>query len=384
MKKIVTNLKKVVRYPLLCLFVVFLVFVFCMDMTSTNRKFSEMENRVLNQRPKLTVEKLVANEYTMEYEEYVNDQFIWRDRWITMKSISESVLQKIENNGVSFGKEGYLFEKYTSLNRQQLEKNLNFVNEYLEKYPDQHVTLAVIPNSYEVLSDKIPSAFPNVAQKPLIDEMYSRIDGENLSKLELLKPLQEHSGEYIYYRTDHHWTTLGAYYAYAEYVQSQGMTPVDLSQFKAYAKEQPDFYGTYHSKAKLYNAQPDVITWYDLPVADVNIDGKEYDGMYDLSKLDIRDKYASFLWGNHGLTKIVVNEGVENPKRVMLIKDSYGNSLAPFLTANYDEVWVVDLRHVFSLSAVLQQAGEEPFDDVLLMYNYMNFVQDTNLAKLRY
>jgi len=75
---------------------------------------------------------------------------------------------------------------------------------------------------------------------------------------------------------------------------------------------------------------------------------------------------------------------VENPTRVLLIKDSYGNSLAPFLTQNYDEVWVADLRHVFSLSAVLEQAGEEGFDDVLLMYNYMNFVQDTNLAKLRY
>ena len=129
---------------------------------------------------------------------------------------------------------------------------------------------------------------------------------------------------------------------------------------------------------------PDTITWYDLPVEEVIIDGQSYDGMYDLAKLQERDKYASFLWGNHGLTQIVVNSGVENPTRVLLIKDSYGNSLAPFLTQNYDEVWVADLRHVFSLSAVLEMAGGEPFDDVLLMYNYMNFVQDTNLAKLRY
>ena len=116
----------------------------------------------------------------------------------------------------------------------------------------------------------------------------------------------------------------------------------------------------------------------------VNIDGAAYEGMYDTSKLAVRDKYASFLWGNHGLTKIVSNSDAEDPTRVLVIKDSYGNSFAPFLTQNFDEVWVVDLRHVFSLSAVLEQAGEEPFDDVLLMYNCMNFMQDTNIAKLRY
>jgi len=384
MKKLSEKLRQALRYPLLCLFALFLLFVFCMDMTATNRQFSEMENRVLTQKPKFTVEKLVANEYTMDYEEYVNDQFIWRDRWITMKSISESALQKIENNGVAFGLDDYMFEKYTAVDQKQLEKNIGFVQEYLEQYPEQKVTLAVIPNSYQVLGEKVPAGFPNVDQEPLIQEMYARIDAENLEKLDFGPVLEAHDDEYIYYRTDHHWTTLGAYYAYAEYAQSKGMTPVPLEEMAQYANVQEDFYGTYYSKAKLYNAVPDTITWYDLPVDEVIIDGQPYDGIYDLEKLQERDKYASFLWGNHGLTQIVVNSKVENPTRVLLIKDSYGNSLAPFLTQNYDEVWVADLRHVFSLSAVLEQAGEEGFDDVLLMYNYMNFVQDTNLAKLRY
>ena len=383
MKNLTQKLRQVVRHPLLCLFVLFMVFVFCMDMTATNRQFSELENRVLNQRPKFTVEKLVANEYTLEYEEYVNDQFIWRDKWITMKSISESVLQKIENNGVAFGQDGFLFERYT-VDRPQLEKNMGFVGEYLEKYPDQHVTLAVIPNSMSVLRHKTPKDMPGRDQQLLIDEMYTQIKGDNVDTLDLYSVLGEHKDEYIYYRTDHHWTTLGAYYAYAEYVESRGMTPVPLEQMTGFAKTQEDFYGTYYSKAKLYNAVPDTITWYDLPVEEISIDGQSYDSMYDTSKLAVRDKYAAFLWGNHGLTKIVSNSNAENPTRVLVIKDSYGNSFAPFLTQNYDEVWVVDLRHVFSLSAVLEQAGAEPFDDVLLMYNCLNFMQDTNLAKLRY
>jgi len=382
-KKLTQKLRQVVRYPLLCLFAVFMIFVFCMDMTATNRQFSEMENRVLNQRPKFTVEKLVSNEYTMEYEEYVNDQFIWRDRWITLKSVSESALQKIENNGVAFGQDGYLFERYT-LDRQQFEKNQAFVQEYLEKYPDQHITLAAIPNSMAVLRHKTPANMPNTQQNLFIDEMYTRIKGDNMDTLDLYGALREHKDEYIYYRTDHHWTTLGAYYAYAEYVNSLGLPPVPLEDMTEYANIQEDFYGTYYSKAKLYNAVPDTITWYDLPVESVTIDGQNYNSMYDTSKLAVRDKYAAFLWGNHGLTKIVSNPKAENPTRVLVIKDSYGNSFVPFLTQNFDEVWVVDLRHVFSLSAVLEQAGEEPFDDVLLMYNCLNFIQDTNIAKLRY
>ena len=136
MKNFSSKLRQLLRHPLLCLFALFLIFIFCMDMTSTNRYFSEMENRVLNQKPDFSVKSLVANKYTMEYEEYVNDQFIWRDSWITLKSVSESALLKIENNNIAYGQDHYLFEKYTAVDREQLEKNLNYVQEYLDAYPD--------------------------------------------------------------------------------------------------------------------------------------------------------------------------------------------------------------------------------------------------------
>jgi len=384
MKKFAESLKNVLHYPILCAFAVFMAFIFCMDMTSTNRSFSDMENRVLKQRPAFTVQSLVANEYTMKYEEYVNDQFIWRDQWITLKSVSESALQKIENNGVAYGRDHYLFEKYTHVDRDQLKKNIGFVQDFVSQHPDQHVTLAVVPNSYAILQDKTPAHFVNVPQQPLIDQVYSSLQGENLSRLDLVSALQGHSGEYIYYRTDHHWTTLGAYYAYADYAASRGLTPAPMAQLAPLAAQVPGFYGTYYSKAKLYSAQPDTITWYNLPVSSVEIDGKSCEGMYDLSKFAVRDKYAAFLWGNHGVTKIATGKtsGKDGqPTRVLVIKDSYGNSFAPFLTQSYDEVWVVDLRHVLKLSTVLQQGR---FDDVLILYNYMNFAQDTNFARLRY
>lgn len=145
--------------------------------------------------------------------------------------------------------------------------------------------------------------------------------------------LSRHSDEYIYYRTDHHWTTLGAYYAYAEYVRSLGMESAELSQLEG--QEVSGFYGTYFSKAKKFNAIPDTITYYPIPDAGVTVDGEEKDGFYDLEKFQVRDKYAAFLWGNNGYT--VLKSGVrtpaegESPSRILVIKDSYANSFVPFL-----------------------------------------------------
>ena len=147
-----------------------------------------------------------------------------------------------------------------------------------------------------------------------------------------------------------------------------------------------NFYGTYFSKAKKFDAQADTITYYEIPDAGVTLDGKEQDGYYDFSKFEVRDKYAAFLRGNNGYTVIksgvrTVEEGQE-PSRILIIKDSYANSFAPFLLCNYDEVHIVDPRYLAgSLSQLINEGG---FDEILLMYNFSNLVTDTNLYKLGY
>ncbi|MEG1965821.1 MAG: DHHW family protein, partial [Oscillospiraceae bacterium] len=190
--------------------------------------------------------------------------------------------------------------------------------------------------------------------------------------------------DYIYYRTDHHWTTLGAYYAYAEYVRSLGFEPVKIESLQP--KIQENFLGTYFNKSKSFNAKPDFITWYDIPTEEITVNLEAVDSMYDISKFNERDMYAAFLRGNNGQTiiKSSVNQNkvVGKTSKILVIKDSYANSFVPFLLYNFDEVHVVDLRKFApKLSLYL---SENDFDEILLMYNFKNFSEDINIPKLRY
>lgn len=374
------------------LFALFIFGFTLWDIFTPAREFSEMENRMLQQKPTFTLKNLMANgeqAYSRKYEKYINDQFVLRDRWISLKSRIESILAKIENNNIAYGKDGYLFEKVFSVDEENLSDNIQYVVEFLEMYPNQPVTLSIIPNAYTILSEKTPLGFSAVSvdQTQRIGELYRSLEAggsTNLSFLELFDALSAHKDEYIYYRTDHHWTTYGAYLAYAEYVRSLGMEPASLAAMKSYEVE--GFYGTFDAKAKKAGIQPDIITWYDIPCR-VEVNQEPVDSLHDLSRFEVRDKYSGLMHGNKALT-VLYSECNQNHRegetsRVLVVKDSYGNSFAPFLCYNFDEVYVVDLRYLGKISMVLTDM-ELNFNDVLILYNFMNFVTDTNIPKLRY
>lgn len=379
-------LKKLLQYPVMLAFFLFIGLFTVYDLTQTNREYSEFENKYLAQKPPFTMKAFLSNEWTQDYETYINDQFVRRDDWITIKSMAETLLLKIENNGIAYGSDGYMFEKFQSITGDQFQRNLDYMMQFVQAHPQDHITLSLIPNAYMILPNKLPEGLVNVDQSAVITDVTQQVNdlGTTAAAVDFTDALSRHSDEYIYYRTDHHWTTLGAYYAHAEYVRSLGMESAELSQLEG--QEVSGFYGTYFSKAKKFNAIPDTITYYPIPDAGVTVDGEEKDGFYDLEKFQVRDKYAAFLWGNNGYT--VLKSGVrtpaegESPSRILVIKDSYANSFVPFLLYNFDEVHVVDLRYsAESVSALLEDGA---FDQVLLMYNFMNLVTDTNIYKLNY
>lgn len=386
-------------YPLLIVFGLFILGLFVADLLMPSRKFSEMENRFLKQPPAFTLGALINNDYTIRYEEFVNDQFIGRDTWITLKSICESVFCKVENNGVAIGKDGYQLEKAPTVDQAGFSQNIQYLQTFLLNYPGQ-AKVGIIPNSYQILRDKVPAGFPGVNQLPYIKDFYqsskNRV-GNRVSYLDVNEILSVHRDEYIYYHTDHHWTTLGAFYVYQAYVQNRGLRAATMEDIKPYAKQVENFLGTYYSKSKYFGSKKDTITWYDFPVGTVTIDGKTtvlgstgeeipVEGMYEAAKWQARDKYAAFLYGNHGLTILPsrVNKNHQEGKtsRVLLIKDSYGNSLAPFLIWSYDEVYVVDLRGLTEkVSGLLERVD---FDDILILYNFQSFASDRNIVRLTF
>ena len=375
------------KLPALLPVAVFLTMVFgfsLWNLLRPARSFSENENRALAQLPQFSLESLFAGTFTSDYEEYLTDQFPLRDEWISLKTRAELLLGKKDVNNVYFGKNGWLLDKYKgTLSEERMQDNLAKLGEFTHYAAgllgEDHVRAMLVPTASGVLTNRLPPFASDFDQAAMLAQAEALCpEGTFLS---LLPALQEHQEEYIYYRTDHHWTTLGAYYAYDQLCQTLGLVPFDRSAHTAVEVE--NFYGTFYSRARTWNARPDVLTYYqlDAPLTIYQVTGPgmpgegQTTGLYDLAKLDAYDKYAAFLHGNNGLSRV---EG-EGQGRILVIKDSYANSLVPFLTANYADIDVIDLRNYnYGLDALIQ---ENQYDQILVLYSFDSFKSDPYLYR---
>ena len=336
-------MKDLKRYPVIILLFGLVGIFFIANLLTPTRTFSEMENRYLNQLPTFSLSAMMDSSskgYAQKFEQYANDQFALRDQWISLKSRCEALLGKMENNGIVYGENNYLFEKFRTYDQQRLEKNLGYLEEFSALNPDVNKYVMIVPSSYNILSNLVPKGLGNIDQLPLIQEVNGRLTQSGYTGVDVAANLLAHADEDIYYRTDHHWTTQGAWYGYERFVDTLGLAAIVPEQSLAHSAE--GFWGTYYSKAKKFDAISDAINWYDFPVNSVTIDGVAFDSMYDMEALDTRDKYALFLHANNGVT-VIKNESAPEGS-IMVIKDSYANCFVPFLTQNYRKVVVVDLR----------------------------------------
>lgn len=414
-------MKKILQYPIAVLFALFISVFFLVDVFNSDRAFSEFENTSLAQKPAFSWSSFVDGSFGSKYVKYINEQFLGRDNWISMKAVADMGLGRIESHGVTYGDDHYLMEKLEIVEDQNypanagtnivkqtaLDRSNGMVSSFLQMY-DQPITFSLVPNSYAILEDEVPTGFPGADQQAYTQQIYrtlSEVD-DQLEIVDFSDALSQHKDEYIYYRTDHHWTTLGAYYAYVAYCEQKGLTPVSLEELEENKVE--DFYGTFYSKAKRPSQSADTITWYDVDVDEfafvanlqqdkqlaqlgevVQEDGLELlrvDGMMDQRKFEVRDKYAAFMWGNSGYVKIKSSHNLNHQEgktsRLLLFKDSYANSMIPYLTYNYDEIIVVDLRYMAKSTKELMQ---EEFDDIFVMYNFSTYVSGaSDLAKLKF
>ncbi len=377
-------------YPLAVLFALIILVLTVVDLATPDAKHSEMENRDLAQNPSFSWKSVFDLSYGQNYEKYINDQFILRDEWITAKSYAEQALGKTENNGILYGKDGFLFEKLNVMDAERVENNVGYLQKFAENCP-YPLTIMMIPNSYMVYPDKLPWQTELLDQGALFERFYDQWSG-SAACIDMLTPLRAAAADSddLYYRTDHHWTTQGAYLAYRAFVESRGLSPVELASLPAV--QAPDFYGTYFSKSKNFSIAPDTITYY--PISDVEMTvwgyteaGEQvhsvYDTLYNTDQFALRDKYAAFLYSNNDLTEIVNKAPSPEAagRRLLVFKDSYGNSMIPFLTQNYESIAVVDIRYFTQkVSAYLAQ---NTFDDVLVMYNFSTFNTE-NIAKISY
>ncbi len=342
--------------------------------------YSEEENRYLATLPKFSFEELFFGDYTADLEDYIRDRFFARNFWVGLKAGSEVALQKKENNSVVFGADGYLFEIPT-LDDVQLSENLNKVELFIESMDKsgKKVHLALVPDAILAMKDKLPKTYPI---EPLIERVGEVLNRKSLNHINLFETIDAYKDEYIYYRTDHHWTSLGSYYAYCEIMTELGLTPRELSEFTS-SEVSKDFLGTMYSKSGAKWSKPDSVFTLEIPENRYSVklddDSKEYDSMFFTEHLDKKDKYSVFLDGNHALTKIENKNG--NGKKILLVKDSFAHSLAPLLATDFSEVHLLDLRYYKgSVSAYMSENG---IREVILLYGATNFMKDASLSFIK-
>lgn len=367
--------------PLLAASALLLLGLAIANLVWPKRDMIELENRKAAQFPAFSVEALLDGRWQSGFARWMQDQFLLRDAWInTQRAADEIVFQKAEEGGILLGKDRWMFTKLFTIDdatRQQTAKNVQAVAEFAARYPGK-VTFLLAPSASVIYPEALPAGAPMADENALLDDIFAQV-GESAAVIDLREPFTARRDEYLYFKTDHHWTTNGAYRAYEQFCALKGLTPFDRDAHEAVTVE--DFQGTHYSATRLWDVENDTITYYPLPnqMTIYNITGEaqyeplKTENLINTDKFATRDKYAAFLDGNNGYSVI---EG-DGEGSILVVKDSYANSFIPYLTANYEKIGVVDFRNFkYGLDSTIEREG---YDEVLILYNFQTFISDTDL-----
>ena len=335
-----------------------------------DRYYSEREKRTLTQKPKFTVADFISGKFSGELEKYLTDQVPLRDGWVTMKTYMELAIGKRESGGVYICKDKYLMDKFTAYSKKQLTANVEALAELQSKLAAEGIAMntLLVPVAAQVLADKLPAYAPAADYAAI----FQGLNDAGVDTVNVWSTLAAHSSENIYYRTDHHWTSLGAYYTYCAWRDIEPAAGEWTQEILC-----GNFRGTTWNKVPLPSVPAEEITaWYKHINRSVSYNNGQYetDSIYERKYLSGSDQYAVFLNSNQAQTVI---EGSGKNGKLLLIKDSYGNTFSQFPVEDYAEVHVLDLR--FFKGDVAEYARENGITDALVLYGVQNFVKDTNL-----
>lgn len=364
-------------------FCVFLGGLLAWHLLLPDRDRSDVENRTLAQFPEFSWEDLKDGSFTKGVEEYFADQFPLRDQWTGLKARAEQVLGKREFNGVYLCGDA-LIAKVEPPKDGLEEKNLSYVSRLAER-TELPVYLGLIPSAAEIWRDRLPRGAESWDQAAFIARA---AELEGVEPIDFLTALRDHAGERtwegIFYRTDHHWTTLGAYYGHAALMEALGRGGEVPEPETVRARDLPvsnGFQGTLYSQSGIHWLEPDSIEFWveesGLTVTSWRDGTPKEAGLYDWDYLGKKDKYSAFLGGNQPLCVI---QNPEGEGKLLVIRDSYADSLAPFLALRFEEVHLLDPRY-YRYSAA-KYAEDNGLDAIAVVYSVPNFITDRNLVLL--
>ena len=357
------------------LFSVFIGGFFLLNLFLPDKDFSEKENRQLQTLPKFTFSSLFSGTFATRFEDYCSDQFAGRDAWIETKAGAELAQGKQQNNGVFLCDGERLIEPFTAPEPDTLSVAVQAADSLTDA--GVPVSLALIPTAAQLYADLLPDGAPNDDQQAVIESAYAQTA---LETVDLFSALAAHTNEYIFYSTDHHWTSLGAYYAVNALRTSWGLPEISKATLTQEIISE-SFYGTLYSSSGFFWVIPDEMETLVAVPEGSSVTRYETNGteqtlpLYNYDKLSIKDKYTFFLGGN--IPRAVVDTGTEDAPSLLILRDSYADSLVPFLTDAFSEIHLIDLRYY--TGSVKEYIAENSIDRVLFLYSTDNFCSDSSL-----
>ena len=391
-------------------------FILCFSvwcLAAPKQTFSENENRALASWPVYSFTALKDGSYMSGIQSYLSDHFPLRDPFMTLKTKYEMLTGREEINDIYLAKDGYYIEAYkTPKQQKKIITQFQKLQDAITTDAKANVRLMLVPTAISTYNAKLPSCAPDrgvLRQVDTMNEIYAALP--EMQKVDAWSALQAAAAQEaadrtrtsgnagdaqpvagtgdtgsaassaagLYYHTDHHWTTHGAYIGYQAYCKAAGLTAIPEADFQQDCVT-TDFHGTIFSKLHDSTVPGDAITLYENPANQLTVSypdtGEVTDTLYNLDYLTQKDKYSMFLSNLHPLVEIT-NATADSDRQLVLIKDSYANSMVPFLVQHYQKIYVFDTRYYrFGPSSFINEHPD--VTDVLLLYN-MNTI-DTDLG----
>lgn len=379
---------------MIALFSIVLLAVPIATFAMPKQTFSENENRTLATFPELTNKKgefkwdyltvRDKNSFMDDFEVYFGDHLVGRETWVQAKNKLEALIGKQEINGI-YTIDDQMIQVFTEYDEVSVSESIDAMNTFAANHPDLPCSIMLSPTVQEFYLSKMPAYNGYLSQKNFIENVYKQMD--NFTTIDCLSFMSEHKDDYLFYRTDHHWTSLGAYYAYCSAAKSLGYSAYSLNDFNIETASS-DFRGTLFSKTLDHSINPDSIDYYHLknnaPEITMTVftgaEEKVYDSLYVRDYLDVKDKYSSFTGSNQPIINIDTN--IENGKKLLLVKDSYAHSLVPFLANHYEKITMVDMRYIRGDLNNYINIGE--YNQALFMFNATSFSTDETLDIIKF
>lgn len=371
--------KRTIMYKTLTYAFCAVIMVFALiSVVLPDKEYSEEENRILAEFPDVSWKNIMDTKFMTGLESYISDHFVGRDFWISVKVKCDRLLGKSELNGVYVCDDNYLIQIPTEPDQENVDDNLNAINQFAENNEGLNINMMIVPNAISTMEDYLPLGAPARDQtedaKNIKKALTSAVDYIDVSAV-----LKKHVDEGMYYKTDHHWTSSAAYYAFLDSAEQMEITD-PITEYDVYTVTD-DFSGTLASTSG-YHKEKDEIQIYapvgienDYIVTDSS--GSEPSTtVYKKDALKEKDKYQVFFGGNQ--SKIEINTVNKTERRLLVFKDSYANCFVPFLTPYYNEIIMVDPRYYYDDVYTLLE--RERITDVLFLYNMDTFLTDTSIA----